>query len=449
MERTVSRSERRRASWSWRCPKTASTRRGSRGRLRSSAWEAGGLLPRVRGTAGGVALEHAGRGVLRAAAHRARAARAQARADKACRRSSKAARARPSAGGRAAEAAARHSRARRLARVAAARRRRPSSRCSARWPCLPRFFAGRAKIRRAELVEVLAESSSRALPIVAIVNLLMGAILAFVGAVQFKAFGAGIYVANLVGIASVRELTPILTAIVLAGRTGASFAARIATMQGNEEVDALTALGVSAVEFLVVPRVVALGLLMPLLYVYGCAFALLGGMAVAMPVLDVSATAYVAQTQRGDRRAQFVIGASQGARLRRPRGAHRLPLRPARAAQRGRRRIGDHLGRRSRDHRRHRARCGIRRVRERAQGLNMISLEDVSVGYGRHPVQAGISARDRRGRDLRDRRRQRLGQEHPAQDDDRPDAAAKRPRGVRRARRHSACCSRTGRCGPP
>ncbi|HEX2333224.1 MAG TPA: ABC transporter permease, partial [Burkholderiales bacterium] len=99
---------------------------------------------------------------------------------------------------------------------------------------LPRFFAGRAKLRRAELMEVLAESSSRALPIVAVVNLLMGAILAFVGAVQLKTFGAGIYVANLVGIASVRELTPILTAIVLAGRTGASFAARIATMQGNE-----------------------------------------------------------------------------------------------------------------------------------------------------------------------------------------------------------------------
>ena len=174
---------------------------------------------------------------------------------------------------------------------------------------LPRFFAGRAKIRRAELVEVLAESSSRALAIVAVVNLLMGAILAFVGAVQLKAFGAGIYVANLVGIASVRELTPILTAIVLAGRTGASFAARIATMQGNEEVDALTVLGVSAVEFLVVPRVVVLSLLMPLLYVYGCAFALLGGMLVSTPILDVSATAYATQTQYAVGGAHFAIGA--------------------------------------------------------------------------------------------------------------------------------------------
>jgi phospholipid/cholesterol/gamma-HCH transport system permease protein len=171
-----------------------------------------------------------------------------------------------------------------------------------------RFLAGRAKVRRAELVEVLAESSSRALAIVAVTNLLMGAILAFVGAVQLKTFGAGIYVANLVGIASVRELTPILTAIVLAGRTGASFAARIATMQGNEEVDALTALRVSAVEFLVLPRVLALSLLMPLLYLYGCAFALLGGLAVATPILDLSATAYAAQTQHAVNVTQFAIG---------------------------------------------------------------------------------------------------------------------------------------------
>ena len=174
---------------------------------------------------------------------------------------------------------------------------------------LPRFFAARAKVRAAEVLEVLAESGNRALPIVAVVNLLMGAILAFVGAVQLKAFGAGIYVANLVGIAAVRELTPMLVAIVLAGHTGASFAARIATMQSNEEVDALITLGVSPAEFLVLPRVVALSLLMPLLYVYGCVFALAGGMAVSMPVLDVSATAYLAQTQHAIADAQFVIGA--------------------------------------------------------------------------------------------------------------------------------------------
>lgn len=173
---------------------------------------------------------------------------------------------------------------------------------------LPRFSAGRARVRAAEMWEVVAESSSRALLIVGIVNLLMGAIIAFVGAVQLKPFDAGIYVANLVGVASVRELTPILTAIVLAGRTGASFAARIATMQGNEEIDALTTLGVSPIEFLVLPRVVALSLLMPLLYVYGCALAMLGGLLVAVPFLDMSAVSYAVQTQQAIGGAQFAIG---------------------------------------------------------------------------------------------------------------------------------------------
>jgi phospholipid/cholesterol/gamma-HCH transport system permease protein len=173
---------------------------------------------------------------------------------------------------------------------------------------LPRFGAGRARVRGVDMLEVLAESSSRALLIVGVVNFLMGAILAFVGAVELKPFGAGIYVANLVGVASARELTPILTAIVLAGRTGASFAARIATMQGNEEIDALTTLGVSPVEFLVLPRVVALSLLMPLLYVYGCALAMLGGLWVAVPFLDMSAVTYTMQTQHAVNGAQFAIG---------------------------------------------------------------------------------------------------------------------------------------------
>jgi phospholipid/cholesterol/gamma-HCH transport system permease protein len=174
---------------------------------------------------------------------------------------------------------------------------------------LPRFAMGRAKVRGSEVIDVIAESSTRALFIVGIVNLLMGAILAFVGAVQLRAFGVGIFVADLVGIAAVRELSPILTAVVLAGRTGASFAARIATMQGNEEVDALTTLGVSPVEFLVVPRVVALSIAMPLLYVYACTLSLLGGMLVATPLLDISATAYIVQTRDAIAGANFAIGA--------------------------------------------------------------------------------------------------------------------------------------------
>ena len=174
---------------------------------------------------------------------------------------------------------------------------------------LPWFVAGRAKVRGAEVLDVIAESSTRALFIIGVVNLLMGAILAFVGAVQLRAFGVGIFVADLVGIAAVRELSPILTAVVLAGRTGASFAARIATMHGNEEIDALTTLGISPLEFLVVPRVVALSIAMPLLYVYACTLSLLGGMLVATPLLDISATAYIVQTRDAIAGANFAIGA--------------------------------------------------------------------------------------------------------------------------------------------
>jgi phospholipid/cholesterol/gamma-HCH transport system permease protein len=178
---------------------------------------------------------------------------------------------------------------------------------------LPRFAMARAKVRAAEVIEALAESSSRALAIVAVVNVLMGGILAFVGAVQLRRFGAGIYVADLVGIASVRELTPIITAIILAGRTGASFAARIATMQGNEEIDALTTLGVSPVEFLVLPRAVALTLLMPLLYVYGCAFAIAGGLWISSSILDISTAAYWSATRDAIAGANFAIGGLKAA----------------------------------------------------------------------------------------------------------------------------------------
>jgi phospholipid/cholesterol/gamma-HCH transport system permease protein len=176
---------------------------------------------------------------------------------------------------------------------------------------LPRALAARARIRAADLWQMLAECGHRALPIVAVVNLLMGGILAFVGAVELEGFGAGIYVADLVGIASVRELTPIMNAIVLAGRTGAAFAATIATMQGNEEVDALTTLGIPAVEFLVLPRVLALALLMPLIFLFGSAFALAGGMMVATPILGLSGAAYLAQTQNAIAGANFAIGASK------------------------------------------------------------------------------------------------------------------------------------------
>jgi len=155
---------------------------------------------------------------------------------------------------------------------------------------------GRWRFRMKDLSRVMADCSARAVPIVTIVNVLVGAILAFVGAVQLVKFGAGIYVADLVGIAVAREMAAIITAVVIAGRTGAAFAAELATMQANEEVDALEVLGLNAVDFLVLPRVLALLLMMPLLYVFGCVTGLIGGMVVAAGMLDISPAAYMDRT---------------------------------------------------------------------------------------------------------------------------------------------------------
>jgi phospholipid/cholesterol/gamma-HCH transport system permease protein len=155
---------------------------------------------------------------------------------------------------------------------------------------------GQRRFRIKDLSRVTADCSARAVPIVTVVNLLVGAILAFVGAVQLVKFGAGIYVADLVGIAVAREMAAIITAVVIAGRTGAAFAAEIATMQANEEVDALEVLGLTAVDFLVLPRVLALLLTMPLLYVYGCVTGLIGGMLVAAGMLKISMAAYIDRT---------------------------------------------------------------------------------------------------------------------------------------------------------
>lgn len=151
-------------------------------------------------------------------------------------------------------------------------------------------------VRRADLLRVLAASSAQALPIVLVVNCLVGAILAFVGAVQLVKFGAGIFVADLVGIALAREMAAVITAVVMAGRTGAAFAAEIATMQVNEEIDALRVLGLDPVAYLALPRVLGLMALMPLLYVFGCLSGILGGVAVGAGMLELSPVAYLDRT---------------------------------------------------------------------------------------------------------------------------------------------------------
>ncbi|HYR24900.1 MAG TPA: ABC transporter permease [Aquabacterium sp.] len=155
-----------------------------------------------------------------------------------------------------------------------------------------RGLRGGWRFRTDDLARVMADASARALLIVVVVNILVGAIIAFVGAVQLVRFGAGIFVADLVAIAISREMAAVITAVVMCGRTGAAFAAELATMQANEEIDALNVLGLSAVDFLVLPRVMALLFMLPLLYLFGCVGGLVGGFAVSASLLDLAPVAY-------------------------------------------------------------------------------------------------------------------------------------------------------------
>jgi phospholipid/cholesterol/gamma-HCH transport system permease protein len=171
-----------------------------------------------------------------------------------------------------------------------------------------RFFTGRASFRRADLWLLIQDCGASALPIVTLISLLVGLILAFVGAVQLQTFGAQIYVADLVGIGMARQMGAIMTGIIMAGRTGASFAAQLGTMTVNEEIDALRTLGISPVEFLVVPRMVALMLMMPLLCLYADLMGIVGGFVVGVGMLDISALQYYERTAAAVSLTQFCLG---------------------------------------------------------------------------------------------------------------------------------------------
>jgi phospholipid/cholesterol/gamma-HCH transport system permease protein len=162
---------------------------------------------------------------------------------------------------------------------------------------LLRFLRGRASFRRSDLFLFIQDCGALALPIVTLISLLVGLILAFVGAVQLQMFGAQIYVANLVGLGMAREMGAMMTGIIMAGRTGAAFAAQLGSMQVNEEIDALKTLGVAPMEFLVLPRMTALVLMMPLLCLYAVFMGILGGMLVGVGMLDITFAQYYEQTR--------------------------------------------------------------------------------------------------------------------------------------------------------
>lgn len=155
-----------------------------------------------------------------------------------------------------------------------------------------KLITGRGVFRWGDFGIFLQETGVYAVPIVSLISFLFGVILAFVGIMQLKLFGAQIYVADLVGIATVRVMGAVMTGIIMAGRTGAAFAAQLGTMQVNEEIDALQTLGISPIEFLVLPRMVALTLMMPLLTLFANLMGIIGGGAVAVGVYDINAVVY-------------------------------------------------------------------------------------------------------------------------------------------------------------
>jgi phospholipid/cholesterol/gamma-HCH transport system permease protein len=175
-----------------------------------------------------------------------------------------------------------------------------------------RLFTGKARFRGSDLMLIIQECSAEALPIVSLISLLVGLILAFVGAIQLKLFGAQIYVADLVGIGMVRAMGAIMTGIIMAGRTGAAFAASIGTMQVNEEIDALQTTGVSPIDFLVLPRMLALSIMMPLLTIYADLMGILGGLIVGVAGLDLSVMEYYQETVKAVGLTNVWIGVFSG-----------------------------------------------------------------------------------------------------------------------------------------
>ena len=154
----------------------------------------------------------------------------------------------------------------------------------------------------------LQTTGFEALPITGLLSFLMGIVIAYQGAEQLRQFGANIYVADLVGLAMVRELSPMLTAIIVAGRSGSAYAAQIGTMKVTEEIDALRTIGVGPLELLVLPKVLALVVALPLLTVYTDVMGVLGGMVMARAQLDVSYGAFLDRLDEAISLTSFLVG---------------------------------------------------------------------------------------------------------------------------------------------
>lgn len=171
-----------------------------------------------------------------------------------------------------------------------------------------RLFGGQTGMRVGDLFAAFQQAGPEALPIVSLIAVLIGLIMGFVGAVQLRRFGAEIYVANLVGIAMTREMGALMTAIIMAGRTAAANSANLGTMKANDEISALVTTGLDPVEFLVMPRVLALMATLPLLVIFADLIGILGGLMLGVTMLHLDWQLYVSQTERAVDLSDFFLG---------------------------------------------------------------------------------------------------------------------------------------------
>lgn len=174
------------------------------------------------------------------------------------------------------------------------------------------LFLGRSRMRATDFFSAMYQCGVQSLPIISLTSMLFGLILAFVGAVQLTQFGAQIYVAGLVGIGMLRVMGAVMVGVVMSGRIGAAYAALIGTMQVNEEIDALETLGISPVDFLVLPRVLALTLMVPLLTIYADFMGIIGGFIVGTLMLGLNPMEYLHATQQMVPYRQMLIGLVYG-----------------------------------------------------------------------------------------------------------------------------------------
>jgi phospholipid/cholesterol/gamma-HCH transport system permease protein len=165
-----------------------------------------------------------------------------------------------------------------------------------------------ARVRWAEVFEDIYQSGVKALPIIGLLSFLMGVVIAYQGAVQLKLYGANIYIADLVGYSMLRELAPLMAAILVCGRTGSAYAAQIGTMKVREEVAALQTIGIPPVDLLVLPKLISLVIVMPLLSVYADVLSIFGGMVMANSQLGIGFNAFLMRLEEAISYSTFMIG---------------------------------------------------------------------------------------------------------------------------------------------